>query len=102
MRPPLRALARGMGNDRFEWSAPRVPARCSAPGRGDTGTEGTALLAQDLLDAQVSVELPKRELLSITLAGSSDVGSRLGDAIRLFLLPLVPPPPPVNAPVSFA
>jgi len=56
------------------------------------------MISKDVLDAQVLLELPTRELMSLTAANGAGLGSRLGDIIQLFLLPILP----VRDPIPFA
>jgi hypothetical protein len=56
------------------------------------------MISQAVLDAQVLLELPARELMSLTTMNGAGIGARLGDIIQLFLLPLLP----IRDPVPFA
>ncbi len=56
------------------------------------------MLARDVLDAQVTLELPTRELLAAILAGGAGHSSRLGDILQLFLLRFLPEAEPIVAP----
>ena len=59
------------------------------------------MISHAVLDAQVAVELPARELMSM-VSFDGGIGARLGDMIQVFLLPLLPTPTPLPFNVPFA